>query len=694
MPTPSSSGVEGGLGRPAPFHDEEEGYDGMDENQALLTTSERGQASESTQQGAKHDSSNSGAEDGVVSPTKPDAYHVGTKKMSGASYWAQLIGAFAVGVLCTVIMQLIIVHCSTPKPSSGNDSVNNVDAQAVPPYVGSSEVHHFPPTKPTNKFPELFPSDVGYAGATPTGAEPAIVATAPAWPMHTGAPQLVVPTELDKSHHGHHHHTSEMETEEDSDDDDDDDDDEDEDEKELKHGKGKKRKFNMLEKWGNLSPWYSIERGGFGLDSGVEAPDTCRVTGLHFLHRHGARYPTEWARYGGPARLAKKFHENTQHWTGSGKLTFLNDWTYKLGAELLTPFGRQQLFDLGVTMRIKYGFLLENFTETNTIPVFRTESQDRMLASARNFALGFFGWPYDGQYQQSITIEQKGFNNTLAPYKTCPNANINEKGDRGVWYNQRWAEIYLQDAHKRLTKEIKGFDLTVEDVFTMQQMCAYETVALGYSKFCELFTEEEWEGFDYALDLFFWYGNGFGSPVARVLGIGWIQELVARLTHTPIAVHNSSTNATLDDNPITFPLDQSLYVDATHEVVVLNIITALNLTTFAEQGPLPYTHIPENRKFRVSELAPFATNMHFQLLECTSHPEPQIRIIINDGVVPLTGIKGCPEQEDGMCPVATFVEGMREMIKSTDWIWDCHGDWEVPPGDQWNTTTGEPPKRV
>ena len=25
-----------------------------------------------------------------------------------------------------------------------------------------------------------------------------------------------------------------------------------------------------------------------------------------------------------------------------------------------------------------------------------------------------------------------------------------------------------------------------------------QTVALGYSKFCELFTEDEWEGFNYA----------------------------------------------------------------------------------------------------------------------------------------------------------------------------------------------------
>jgi len=31
-----------------------------------------------------------------------------------------------------------------------------------------------------------------------------------------------------------------------------------------------------------------------------------------------------------------------------------------------------------------------------------------MLASAMNFAIGFFGYPFDGQYQQSITIEDFG----------------------------------------------------------------------------------------------------------------------------------------------------------------------------------------------------------------------------------------------------------------------------------------------
>lgn len=81
------------------------------------------------------------------------------------------------------------------------------------------------------------------------------------------------------------------------------------------------------------------------------------------------------------------------------------------------------------------------------------------------------------------------------------------------------------------------------------------------------------------------------------------------------------------------------------------------------------------------------------MLSCSSIPDPQIRIIINDGVVPLTGIRGCPDQQDGMCPVDTFVEAQKKIIRETDWEWGCHGDWQVPQGPAWNTTTGSPPPR-
>ncbi|KAJ4470623.1 histidine phosphatase superfamily [Lentinula edodes] len=578
-----------------------------------------------------------------------------------------LLVAFTVGISGCVLAQYVLCgpSCFGMKESTGT---SGTDAFALAnPDAGSTQIHAFPPPSPTNAFPSLFPTNVGYAGGTPTGAEPALIATAPQYPIHTGAAQLVKPETLgDKGN-------------------------------DKKKEKGDS--WDLFKHWGNLAPWYSNERGTFGLDSGPGTPDTCRVTGLHFLHRHGARYPTAWASFGGPADFAGRLHKVADDWTTKGNLAFMNDWTYKLGEELLTPFGRQQLYDLGISMRLKYGFLLKNFTETNTIPVFRTESQDRMLHSALNFAIGFFGYPFEGQYQQSITIEADGFNNTLAPYDTCHNARHRPISDRGKWYVEQWANIYLNDTRERLQSQLEGYDLSVEDVYTMQQMCAYETVAIGYSKFCELFTQSEWEGFDYSLDLYFWYNSAFGSPVARVQGAGWVQEFIARLEHKPIAPHEHrfSTNSTLDDSEITFPLNQSLYVDATHEVVVLNILTALNLSSLAANGPLPYDHIPENQSFKVSQLAPFATNIQFQILECSSpsiSSGEQVRIIVNDAPVPLTGIRGCPSQVDGLCPVDTFVRAQKEILEKTSWEWDCFGDYEdvVGVGEEWETVTGDAPR--
>lgn len=130
--------------------------------------------------------------------------------------------------------------------------------------------------------------------------------------------------------------------------------------------------------------------------------------------------------------------------------------------------------------------------------------RDRMHASAVNFALGFFGWPLGRKYEQVITIEASGvsfmfrfsllraccltccqFNNTLAPYDTCPNAGTHNKSDRSSTYIKEWAGIYLKEAQKRLQADLKpaedgqGFNLEIEDVYRMQQMCAYEVAYYG-----------------------------------------------------------------------------------------------------------------------------------------------------------------------------------------------------------------------
>ena len=73
-----------------------------------------------------------------------------------------------------------------------------------------------------------------------------------------------------------------------------------------------------------------------------------------------------------------------------------------------------------------------------------------------------------------------------------------------------------------------------------------------------------------------------------------------------------------------------------------------------------------------NRLVPFATNMQIQVLSCSNtNEEDQVRMILNDAVVPLTGLNGCPDDEQGLCPLATFVSALQTLIGEVDFAQEC-----------------------
>lgn len=46
-----------------------------------------------------------------------------------------------------------------------------------------------------------------------------------------------------------------------------------------------------------------------------------------------------------------------------------------------------------------------------------------------------------------------------------------------------------------------ALNFTPTDAIDMLQLCSYETNALGYSAFCDLFTEEDFINYEYYYDL-------------------------------------------------------------------------------------------------------------------------------------------------------------------------------------------------
>jgi hypothetical protein len=180
----------------------------------------------------------------------------------------------------------------------------------------------------------------------------------------------------------------------------------------------------------------------------------------------------------------------------------------------------------------------------------------------------------------------------------------------------------------RLQSQASGINLTATDAIAMLQLCSYETHALGYSAFCNLFSEEDFLNYEYFYDLSFYYNNGPGSPVAAAQGKGYLDEYIGRFTGKyPSA--NSALNETFDNTSTFFPFDQSIYADATHEVVVLDALTAFNLTALFNGPPLSPSRNHRQNSFVASKIVPFATHFTTQVLECKAlTPTKQIRFIV------------------------------------------------------------------
>lgn len=312
---------------------------------------------------------------------------------------------------------------------------------------------------------------------------------------------------------------------------------------------------------------------------------------------------------GNDGNLAAKF----ANWTGTAKFTgplkFLNTFEYFLDdTGYLTGVGANTEFAAGVAFWNRYGRLLYDAEPTQLAydpnypngtarpkPVLRTTSQSRITNSQINWSLGFFGTSFQVIPDSTLANATSAFdlvviteggteNNTLASYDSCTNeyatADVLYTGDYQL---ETYIPKYLSAATTRLQQYVpSGFDWTVNDTYAMQSICAYETAYIGDSNFCGHFTEDEWAGFEVTLDTEYYYDYAWGNPTGRAQGIGYLQELLARLQNQSIDTSDSSVNATLDNNPNSFPLGQEFYADFSHDDIIISVLTAMSMDYFKD----------------------------------------------------------------------------------------------------------------
>ncbi|KUJ23822.1 putative phytase [Mollisia scopiformis] len=501
--------------------------------------------------------------------------------------------------------------------------------------------------------------------------------------------------------------------------------------------------------WGQVSVYADNDEDYFGVEY-VGLPDGCQIESASTLQRHAQRFPTSGNDDGGnDARFAQKlsnFTSGNSTASFTGPLAFLNKYQYVMqDSGLLTGIGASTEFAAGVTFWNRYGRTLYNATQaqlaynasypngTARAPVvLRTTSQSRIENSQINWALGFFGTSFQtvpdptlanftSPFEVVIIPEGGTENNTLASYDSCFNdddAVIGYLGDDDLF---TYLPKYLGAATARLQKYApSGFTFNYNDTYAMQSICAYEYNYIGMSDFCYLFTADEWAGFENTLDMELYsltaadyYDYSYGNPTGRAQGIGYVQELIARLTHTYITTSDSSVNSTIDNNPTTFPLHQPFYADFSHDDIIVSVLTAMSVDYFRDPPSLTQYPPNPNRHFILSHMTPFGGRLITETIGCSS-PDPYpvkthhtaytptqygydpanatykfVRMRLNNGIVPLNTIRGgyCGNatsgRVDGMCAMEAFLESQESAYMLSNYDYACFGNYSIA-----NATSG------
>lgn len=291
--------------------------------------------------------------------------------------------------------------------------------------------------------------------------------------------------------------------------------------------------------------------------------------------------------------------------TFTGDLAFVDSWNFfaphpNEQFEQLTSTSRNagtlQAYSTGVKLRTRYQGLLEDALARNQTTFWASQS-DRVIESARLFATGFFGLDWEAVATLEVIPEtQDRGADTLTPGRSCPKYATDEQGhSSGVEHLNRFRSTYLRQISSRLQKQNPGIQFSDAEVYSLQEMCGFETLAKGSSKWCNVFTREEQLQFEYARDVLYYYRSGPGNKYGPTLGWLWLNATADLLRRGPEA------------GPMFLSFD--------HDGDMIALMAAMDI--FPQQPHLPTSHVSHNRTWKMSDVTPMGGRFILERFSCS-----------------------------------------------------------------------------
>ena len=399
-------------------------------------------------------------------------------------------------------------------------------------------------------------------------------------------------------------------------------------------------KFNVLQHLTGISPHFESNSEGLSPDP----PQGCTVSKAVYLVRHGSIYVND----NDYELTIEPFLQQLKSWSDSvdfshaADLAFLTNWTSPISNSeeqigKLSKLGYLESFSMGTRLAYRYPHLLP-VKRNASFKVWGSDA-NRTIHSTKAIYAGLFGGDENIGHVVEVSEERDRGANTLTPTRTCP------KFDSRAGRNKAdiWLAHYAVPIMARLNAQVSGFHFSPRDVLAMQELCGYETIIRGDSRFCGVFTPEEWLSFEYYFDIRYYYELGYGNNLSPSLGMPWVVASSALLSGTSID-------------------DQHLYITVAHRQMPPLVMTALGLYNDSEyhgtvdiNSVIPLDRMNYQRVWKSSDFIPFLSQIALERINCksTAYNGSFVRVLVSSAPKPLPG---CASGPGASCPLKQYID--------------------------------------
>lgn len=308
---------------------------------------------------------------------------------------------------------------------------------------------------------------------------------------------------------------------------------------------------------------------------------------------------------------------------------------------LLHAQGRQELHSIAARLVKRFPSLFMQPYSSSFYRI-RTTQSPRTEESAKAFANGLFSTDKGVHYDIVDNDELLRF------YKTCgrweKEVDDNDSALREFYKfisSEQLYDVADSISHRLGLNE----SLTFSNISILYDMCRFDTAwnyqTVSSSPWCNVFSNADLQVLEYTEDLQNYWKDGYGYPLNYEQACPVLKDLITNFQN--VIKHGEDTSA--QEKP---PVGLFHF---SHSGMLMKFYARLGL--FKDQTPPLATNFysQSNRKWRSSEIDPFAGNIAFILFKCTAGntPEYKVATYVQEKEVIL---QNCTTT---LCPFDTFV---------------------------------------